>query len=404
MDSFIENKKILYVDDEPELLKSFTSLLRKQKLIITTLSDSNKIEEILETSGPFAVILSDQRMPGYDGVKVLETAKKKFPESIRVLVTGYSDYKDTIRAINDSGINSYISKPWKDDELIENIDGWIEQYNLRVQNKFLLNALNEENKKLTELLEGTVAQTIRILGDITNAAVPRITSAGEKVKNLGYAFLKTLTNLTMEERWEISRAFDLFNLGVALLPTSLQLAIEKQNLSAFEDSHIVNNHHLLAAGLLKDIPRFARVAKIIEFQSKDFNGKGEPEKSHVKGKDIPLGSRILHVLIDLVKKSDGGSTGREILGAMIRNPLRYDTDIIKLLLGENSGIDVVTEIRELLLSEIKSGMVAAENIETLRGQMLLKANVALAETSLNILLQWHKKDPIKEPIKVRKPL
>jgi hypothetical protein len=56
------------------------------------------------------------------------------------------------------------------------------------------------------------------------------------------------------------------------------------------------------------------------------------------------------------------------------------------------------------LAEIKSGMVVTENIETLNGQKLLKANVVLTDTFLNILLQWHKKDPIKEPIKVRKPL
>lgn len=404
MDNFIENRKILYVDDEPELLRSLTSLLRKQKLTLVTLQDSNKIEEVLEANGQFALVLSDQRMPGYDGVKVLETVKKKFPESIRVLVTGYSDYKDTIRAINESGINSYISKPWNDDDLLKNINDWIEQYNLRVQNKFLLNALDEENKKLNEILEGTVAQTVRILGDITNNAVPNITSAGEKVKSLGYAFLKTLPDLTVEERWEISRALDLFNLGIVLLPPSIQLLIEKRGLAALSDSTVANNHHLLAAGLLKDIPRFAPVAKIIEFQAKDFNGNGEPENNTIKGKDIPLGARILHILIDVIKKMDGETTGREILRSMLRNPLKYDVDIIKLLLGENSGIDIITGIIPLPFSEIKSGMVTTENIETLRGQMLLKANVVLTETFLNILSQWHKKDPIKEPIKVRMPL
>lgn len=113
MMSYKENNKILYVDDEEELLKSFKSLMRKEKCTVVTLSNSAKIENILEENGPFAVVLSDQRMPNYDGVKVLELCKAKSAETIRVLVTGYADQKDTIRAVNIGGINHIFQNPGK---------------------------------------------------------------------------------------------------------------------------------------------------------------------------------------------------------------------------------------------------------------------------------------------------
>ncbi|MGD8781443.1 MAG: response regulator [Ignavibacteria bacterium] len=404
MENFIENRKILYVDDEPELLRSFYSLLRKEKVDVVTLQDSSQINNILDEHGPFSVVFSDQRMPVYDGVKVLETIKEKYPETVRVLVTGYSDYKDTIRAINNGGIISYIAKPWNDEELKKSINEWVGQFNLKAHNNYLMKALDEENKKLNELLNGTVAQTVRILGDITSNISPQVAVLGEKVKKIGYTFLNALIGLTPQEKWEIRRSIDLFDLGIALLPVSLQVLIEKQGLAILDNSPVARNHHLLAAGLLKDIPRFGPVARIIELQSKDFNGGGIPENVNVKGLELPLGSRLLHIIVDLVKKIDGKLSGKEILRIMRRNPLKYDTDLIKFILGENTRFSAKYEVKRIMIPEIASGMILLENIKTQKGQLLLKANVPLTETSRNILLQWHRKEPLNEPIKVRIPL
>ena len=78
MENFIENRKILYVDDESELLNAFADLLHKENFEVCTLQDSKAIGETLDKDGPFAIVLSDQRMPGYDGVKVLELTNMVF--------------------------------------------------------------------------------------------------------------------------------------------------------------------------------------------------------------------------------------------------------------------------------------------------------------------------------------
>lgn len=222
MTAFTQNRKILYIDDEDALLKSFQSLMRKENCNIFTLNDSTKIDDMLEKEGPFAVILSDQRMPDYDGVKVLESSISNSPDTIRVLVTGYADQNDTIRAVNIAEINSYIAKPWDDEDLKAKIKEWITQYNLKWENRYLLKALDEENAKLQELLEGTVAQTVKVLGDIASHVAPQVASFGERVKVVGNSFLQNISGITTQERWEIMRALDLFNLGMTLLPVSVQ--------------------------------------------------------------------------------------------------------------------------------------------------------------------------------------
>ncbi|MFO7447106.1 MAG: response regulator [Ignavibacteriaceae bacterium] len=401
MEPFLENKKVLYVDDEPELLNAFVSLMRKENLQIKTLNDSVKIDEILNPDEPFALVLSDQRMPGYDGVHVLEAVRNKWPDTLRVLITGYADYKDTIRAINIGGINSYISKPWDDEALKQQVKNWISQYNLKQHNKYLLQLLDDENQKLNELLEGTVAQTVRILGDMANHVSPQVAELGNGVKTIGLAFLNMMTHISTRERWDIMRALDLFNLGIALLPPSIQAAIAKEGLSVINQNPVALNHHLLAAGLIKNIPRFDGVASIIELQAKDFDGTGEPFTNNASGSKIPFGARLMHILVDLVKPSSTKLRGAELLKHMERMTSKYDTQLIKLILGKHLETNFVAEERLLNISSLQTGMILVHDVRSVSGQLLLKANVTLTETFINILVQWHMRDPLLEPVRVR---
>jgi response regulator RpfG family c-di-GMP phosphodiesterase len=401
MESFIENKKILYIDDEPEMINSFKALMRKENIQIITLQHSIEIDNLLNTEGPFSVVLSDQRMPDLDGAQVLEKVKEQSPETIRVLITGYSDYKDTIRAINLGGISSYISKPWEDEEIKRQVKDWITQYNLKKHNNYLLNLLDEENKKLSELLDGTVAQTVHILGDFACHVSPQVAELGNKVKTIGIAFLDKLPGLSVEERWEILRALDLFNLGFALLPPSLQSAIAKSGLSVSDNLQVARNHNLLAAGLIKNIPRFENVARIIELHTKDFDGSGEPKNVNLSADEIPFGARLMHILIDIINPPSGKLRGFELLQHMESMPKKYDVRIIKQILGKNLQTNFTVEEKFLRVNELQAGMVILKEVRSISGELLLKANVTLTETFIVILHQWHVRDPLVEPINVR---
>jgi response regulator RpfG family c-di-GMP phosphodiesterase len=401
MEPFKENRRVLYVDDEQQLLYSFTSLMRKENIELMVLNESERIHEILNSEPEFALVLSDQRMPVVDGVKVLEAVKEKSPDTIRVLITGYADYKDTIRAINESEIASYVAKPWDDEHLKKQVNGWITQYNLNQHNNYLREVLDEENCKLNQLLEGTVAQTVRILGDLSKHISPQVSEFGDKVKALGISVLKIMPEMSAEDKWPVLRALDLFNFGIALLPLWLQNSIATSGISAIEHSPVARNHHLMAASLLKNIPGLELVARIIELQNKNFNGTGDPEDDKVSGHNIPFGARLLHILSCIVKPASD-LRGQDLLYHMKRIPGKYDPGIIDFLLGNNVDMQFLTEDLYFRVEALKPGMMIINDVRTLSGHLLLKANTVLNETFIHILKQWHFRDPVAEPVKVKR--
>jgi response regulator RpfG family c-di-GMP phosphodiesterase len=111
--------KILLVDDEERILRSLNMLLRTQYQIFAT-SDGNEALQILRQE-KIHVIISDQRMPIMSGTELLRQARDIAPDTIRILLTGYSDADAALDALNEGEIFRYISKPWGSKELRETI-------------------------------------------------------------------------------------------------------------------------------------------------------------------------------------------------------------------------------------------------------------------------------------------
>ncbi|MBX2991638.1 MAG: response regulator [Bacteroidetes bacterium] len=395
--SFTPNRKVLYVDDEAHLLSSFASLLKKKRVETLVLQDSQKIESVLFEHGPFAAVFSDQRMPVVDGVAVLEKVARFHPDTIRILVTGYADYADTIRAINVGGISHFIAKPWKDDELRKLVGDTISRFNLAKENAFLLDEIKRANADLQELLDGTVTGTVQILRDMLTYGHPSASSQVERIRKLGLAFLEMSPDISALEQWEIRQALNLFNFGLALLPPS---PAKRETTPLTPEAR---NHTTVAAELLKDIPRFEGVARIVLLQHKNFDGTGSPANVAVAGKTIPLGSRLLRILLDLDVALIARKNGRSALETMSHLPSKYDTDIIARMLGvapsyQDSELPQETTCN---VHEFRPGMVVLEDIVTQSGKLLLKSGFSLTETSLKILLQWHNGDPVSGEFRVR---
>lgn len=138
---------ILYVDDEEHNLTSFRAALRRHYTIFTALSGEEGMEIVKQND--IHVIVTDQRMPGMTGVQFLQRLPDE-PDSIRMILTGFSDIEAIIEAINTGRVYRYISKPWDKDELKITIDNAIEAVGLRRLNKQLVKDLQDHNDKLEE--------------------------------------------------------------------------------------------------------------------------------------------------------------------------------------------------------------------------------------------------------------
>ena len=121
--------RILFVDDEENILAAFRRQLRNQ-FAIETVSRGQLALDILSTTGPYAVVVADMRMPVMDGVEFLTRVKEISPDTVRVMLTGFADLTTAIDAINDGNIFRLLTKPCPTDILVKTLGDALEQHRL----------------------------------------------------------------------------------------------------------------------------------------------------------------------------------------------------------------------------------------------------------------------------------
>lgn len=151
MNEDLQNKKeynLLIIDDEVEITKALARQFRRNYNVFSTTSAEEGFG-IMERE-KIQVVLSDQRMPGMTGVDFFSKIKSKYPDALKLLLTGYSDIEAVINAINEGQVFRYVTKPWNPTELDSIIKEAFEKYELITHNKRLIHKLNDANQNLEE--------------------------------------------------------------------------------------------------------------------------------------------------------------------------------------------------------------------------------------------------------------
>ena len=177
--------KLMVVDDEPDNLDLLFRTFRRDFQVFKA-DSALKALQILDDEGEMAVIISDQRMPEMNGTEYLGKTFERFPDTIRILLTGYTDVEDLVEAINSGQVFKYITKPWNPEELKSVIQQSSETYKFfKQRTNTLRRALRRESlyndvvSALRESLDySSMLQTIvRTLGETFNATGCCIRSA-----------------------------------------------------------------------------------------------------------------------------------------------------------------------------------------------------------------------------------
>ena len=145
-----DKMQLLYVDDEPNNLISFKAAFRRDYKIHTAESGAEG-RKILDNNS-ISIVITDQRMPFMTGVEFLESIVNDYPNTIRILITGFSDIQAVIDAINKGKIYHYVQKPWDETYLRNIISNAFETHRLRRENKFMMEQLKISNEQLEFLL------------------------------------------------------------------------------------------------------------------------------------------------------------------------------------------------------------------------------------------------------------
>lgn len=144
--------RILIVDDEEAILETLSFTFMDVYEVLTT-ADPTAALDVLEANQPVAVIITDQRMPRMTGVELLRQVYERFPETVRIILTGFADSSATIKAINDGHIYGYVNKPWEPEELKTMVRRAVELHALTIENRRLVDDLRHANVFLEAVMD-----------------------------------------------------------------------------------------------------------------------------------------------------------------------------------------------------------------------------------------------------------
>ena len=145
----MENR-ILLLDDEPNILAALKRVLMDEPYEILDAVSGEKGLEILQAL-PCKVVISDERMPGMGGAEFLSRVKDLYPETVRILLTGYASIDAAMKAVNDGEIYRFFMKPWDDTDLRMAIRSAIEKFDLQMENERLLGVVRKQAGELSSI-------------------------------------------------------------------------------------------------------------------------------------------------------------------------------------------------------------------------------------------------------------
>jgi len=160
--------KMLVVDDEPDNLDLLYRTFRRDFNVLKADSGINALD-VLQAEGEVAVIISDQRMPEMKGTEFLSKTVPEFPDTVRIILTGFTDVEDLVDAINSGQVYKYITKPWDPNELKNVVQRAADSYELIKNKTGELSRAQAQTELLTTIVE-SVQESQEIQGILTSIA------------------------------------------------------------------------------------------------------------------------------------------------------------------------------------------------------------------------------------------
>ena len=344
------NKKleVLCVDDEPQVLEGL-KLHLKQRYVVHVASSGTEGLGLLRDNKNVSVILSDMRMPVMDGAKFLNAARTAAPDSVRMLLTGYTDMQSAMAAVNEGQIFRFISKPCPPDQLHAAFLAAVTQHRLIVAEKVLLQ----------ETLLGCVESLTKVLSLTKPSAFGR----GLRLRNKVRAILQ---HLAWDEQWQLEAAAVLSQLGAVTLSEDVLARLNEGEGADESDREEYAASLDTSVQMLEAIPRLEPVIDILKYVSSSIRGKlgMDPNKS-------PAGGKMLRIILDWDALEARGLGQAEALAKLSEEPATCDRELVEKLkilpaLGGAQSSVVNIKVRDL-----KPGMVLSQDLVRKNGVVIL---------------------------------
>jgi response regulator RpfG family c-di-GMP phosphodiesterase len=377
------SERVLFVDDEPQVLEGIARSLRKHVDVHTATSGEEGLRLLIE-AGPFALVVSDMRMPGMNGAQFLTKVREQRPDTVRMILSGQSDLQATIAAVNDGHIYRFLSKPCPAEKLLAAIEDGISQHRLLTAEKVLLE----------QTLSGCVTMLIEILGMVSPAASSRASRLQRYTVGLAAA-------LKLPDRWQWGLAALVSQIGCVALPNALLSKVEAGQALTEEEKRLHEAHPEVAGKLLASIPRLEDVADIVTAQFGPLSFAGKPDDVHQW--DVrSTGRLLLRTALEFDHLLTGGASGEAAAAALRASKLALPKSVVEALrcVAPVSQGRVIKQVR---LKDLSAGMVLDEDLVSPKGIRLVPAGQEVTHTLIVRLNSIAGGVGVAEPFRVRVP-
>jgi response regulator RpfG family c-di-GMP phosphodiesterase len=366
---------VLIVDDEPDILEAVALQIQRECTVVTAESGAEALR-ILGESGPIAAVVSDQRMPGMDGIELLRRVQLEYPDTTRVLQTAQSDLNAAISAINDGGVYRYLSKPIPTEELRAVVRDAVVR--------------NTEAISERQLLDKTLKASIQALFDVLQLASPVAFARGARIRTLVGELCR---QLQLQSHWEIEVAAMASQLGAVTIPPSLLEKLDKGLPYNSDEQTMVDAMPGVAARLLRTIPMLGDVVQIVRALAVSNRDPGRKPAS-------PLVSEAVDVLRTAMDFDTLFSRGLQVENAITVLECRENTSPhVLAALRRSKGIVATSDkVRGLKVAELETGMRVAEDIVATNGLVLIGRGMVVTELLLDRLTNYAPMVEIIEPV------
>ncbi len=379
------NKKILFVDDDSNILQGYKRILHKNFDIHIALGGEEAIEVITKEGG-FAVIISDMRMPGMDGVEFLALAKELSPQSVRVMLTGDAGQGTAMDAVNEGMIFRFLTKPCSVEEIARTLDAAIEQHLLITAEK--------------QLLEETLSQSLEVLVDVLALVNPAAFSRSTRVKRL---VREVAVRLGITNLWEIEIAAMLSQIGCVTVPENIFRKIANCVPLSSKELTLYYRHPQIGYELIARIPRMKTVAEIIahqNFRQCDYEAGETP----LLGSSTIRCAQILKVILDFDKLLYLGNSPHEACREIALHEDWYDSTVLKAVkeLLDEKVAEYRTE--RIVVKDLKLGMLLEEDIWVTDGTEIIERGREVNLFLMAQLKSYVKNGHIPAEVSVKVPI
>lgn len=372
--------KVLFVDDEPNLLASIKRQLGA-RFDVTVASDPRVALQLAgDACPPFAVVVSDLRMPGIDGVDLLQQMREISPDSARVMLTGQADLADSIAAVNRGELFRFLTKPCLPAQLVRCIEDGVRHHELIVGER--------------ELLQRTLFGATQVITDLLAMVNPIAFSQSSRLRRI---VAQLAAELVLPERWRFELAALLRNLACVTLPAELIAKVEAGKELSSNEADAVAAVAGRSAALVGGIPRLELVAEIIAAAELP----AETLSSRLANSEdvVALGGLLLQLAICFDREQLQARTREQAL-ASVRQQCRRRVPEHLLAALTSATADLPATVSIVPVRGLAPGMVLDEDLRASSGTLLLARGHEVSTGLLEHVLAWARAGRVPETVRV----